>query len=154
MSDVTLVELRPRRLAAVRRQVLVGQVGQAFRTALDQVWAFLRRHPGLREDGHNVFLYEPGADGLLTVDFGVEVVRPFDGEGEVRCVTTPSGPAVECVHRGSYDRLGETHAALGRWCDEHGRPAGSHSLEIYGDPAGDPAAVETTVQYTLADGGR
>jgi hypothetical protein len=35
-------------LAAVRRRVLVGKVGSAWKPALDLVWAFLSHNQGLR----------------------------------------------------------------------------------------------------------
>jgi len=38
-------------LAAVRRRVLIGDVGRTWKPALDLVWEFLRRHEGLRSVG-------------------------------------------------------------------------------------------------------
>jgi len=68
-------------------------VGAAWRPALDKVWAFLRTKPDLRTDGHNVFLYHHPArrDMPMDVDFGVNVVRAFEPEGEVHAVETPAG---------------------------------------------------------------
>src|SRR5438477_403779 len=105
------------KLAAVRRQVAIGDVGVAWRPALDKVWDFLRRKPGLRTDGHNVFLYHHPArrDMPMDVDFGVEVVRAFESEGEVHAVETPAGEAAVAVHVGSYDRMKETHDAIHTW---------------------------------------
>ena len=83
--DVWLEVVAPRRLAAVRRRVPAGSVASAWRSALDQVWAFLRGQPGLRTDGHNVFLYHHAARAgdPMEVDFGVEVTRSFSPSGEV-----------------------------------------------------------------------
>src|SRR5580765_1587164 len=105
------------KLAAVRRQVAIGDVGTAWRPALDKVWAFLRTKPGLRTDGHNVFLYHHPArrDMPMDVDFGVEVVSAFEPEGEVRGVETPAGVAATAVHVGSYDRIKEAHDAIHAW---------------------------------------
>src|SRR5690242_10829038 len=102
---------KPRMLAAVRRQVSIGQVGMAWRPALDLVWTFLRKYPDLRSDGHNVFLYHhPAARHLpMEVDFGVEIVRPFERSGEVYLVETPGGSVVSALHVGPYERMGETH---------------------------------------------
>jgi len=58
MSDsVNLQTVHRRKLAAVRREVAPGAVGSAWRPALDKVWEFIRSNPGLRTDGHNIFLY-------------------------------------------------------------------------------------------------
>ncbi len=71
---VNVQTVHPRKLAAVRREVAPGAVGSAWGSALGKVWEFIRSQPGLRTDGHNVFLYhhpkEPGAPILC--DFGVE----------------------------------------------------------------------------------
>jgi GyrI-like small molecule binding domain len=137
-------------IAAVHARLPIGGVAGAFRQPLDRVWAFLRAHPGLRTDGHNLFLYHHGARGELSVDFGVQVVRPFDGDGDVQCIATPAGRVASTVHRGPYDRLGDAHAALVAWCEHGGRAVGDASWEIYGDWSDDPALLETTVVYRLA----
>jgi effector-binding domain-containing protein len=146
------MEVEPRLLAAVRRQARVGEVARAFGPALGQVWTFLRAHPGLREGGHNVFLYHhptlPGAP--MEVDFGVEVTRAFEPEGEVRCVSTPGGRAALVVHRGPYERMGEAHAALHAHLATHGLSIGSASWEVYGDHEDDAEKLETTIVYVIA----
>jgi tetratricopeptide (TPR) repeat protein len=150
---VTLEHIPSRILAAVRRTPRRGEIGKAFGPALDLVWPYLRAHPGLRTDGHNVFLYHHVDDpDALPVDFGVEVTRRFepdDPAGEIRCVETPSGEAAVVVHRGPYTGLHEAHAAIDRWCAANGRRIGGFSLEIYGDWTDDPTQLETTIQYLL-----
>ncbi len=94
-ADVHVEVVSPRLLAAVGREVAAGRVQQAWRPALDQVWAFLRSQPGLRTDGHNIFVYHhPAGDGApVQAEFGVEVTREFAASGEVRPVWTPGGEA-------------------------------------------------------------
>jgi effector-binding domain-containing protein len=139
------------KLAAVRRQVAIGDVGAAWRSALDKVWDFLRTGPGLRTDGHNVFLYHhPARRGTpMEVDFGVEVVHAFEPEGEVHAVETPAGEAAVAVHVGSYDRMIETHDAIHTWGAINNRAFAGKSWEIYGDWFEDPAKLETTIVYLL-----
>jgi effector-binding domain-containing protein len=118
---------------------------------LGKVWEFLRSQPGLRTDGHNIFLYQhptqPGAPILC--EFGVEVTRTFETAGEVHGAETPGGEAAVAVHRGPYNRMNEAHEAIGRWMAAHRRESAGHSWEIYGDPTPDPADTETTVVYLL-----
>jgi effector-binding domain-containing protein len=147
--EVTVQTLPPRILASVQRRVAIKDIPTAFKPALDQVWAFLRKNPGLRTDGHNVFLYHHESPAIMPIDFGVEVVRPFVGEGEVACVTTPSGEAAVVVHRGLYSKLFDAHQALHQWCAANNRKIGAHSLEVYGDWTDDPQKLETTVEYLL-----
>jgi effector-binding domain-containing protein len=147
--QVKVETLSPRILAAVRRRVAMGDVPKAFKPALDQVWAFLAKHKGLRTNGHNIFLYHHENPQIMPIDFGVEVVREFPAEGEVSCVTTPAGEAAVVLHRGPYSELAVAHKALHEWCRANGRTIGAHSLEIYGDWSSDPNNLETTIAYFL-----
>jgi effector-binding domain-containing protein len=138
-------------LAAVRRKVAIGGVGAAWRPALDKVWEFLRAHPELRTDGHNVFLYHhPSCRNLpMDVDFGVAVVREFEPEGEVRPAETPAGEVAIAVHVGPYERMKKTHDAIHAWRAANNRAFAGMSWEIYGDASDDPAKNETTIAYLL-----
>jgi effector-binding domain-containing protein len=150
--DISVEVVQPRKIAAVRRQVTIGAVGSAWKPALDQVWSFLRGQPGLRTDGHNIFLYHhPARRGnAMDVDFGVEVTRSFSASGEVFETTTPAGEAAIAVHRGGYDRLQETHHAIHHWAESQGRTFAGRSWEIYGDWSDDPSKLETMVVYLLS----
>jgi effector-binding domain-containing protein len=149
--SVTVQIVRARTLAAVRREVPLGGVGAVWGAAVGKVWDFLRSQPGLRTDGHNIFLYhqppEPGA--LLRCDFGVEVTRDFEPAGEVHPTETPAGEAAVAVHRGPYSRMNEAYEAIGRWMAANGRESAGTTWEIYGDPTPDPVDTETTILRLL-----
>ncbi|HEY6244509.1 MAG TPA: GyrI-like domain-containing protein [Pyrinomonadaceae bacterium] len=138
-------------LAAVRRQVRIGEVGGAWKPALDLVWSFLRQHEGLRTDGHNCFLYHHPAQGeaAMVAHFGVQVIRPFPNEDEIVCTETPAGEVVMTTHIGSYAKLGAAHQAINSWRKENGRTFGFCSWEIYGDWTDDETKLETQVIYLL-----
>jgi effector-binding domain-containing protein len=151
-TNVSIQIVQPRLLAAVRRQVRIPEIAGAWKPALDKVWAFLQQHPGLRTDGHNVFLYHHPADMKLPmdIDFGVQVTRTFEREGEVFAVETPAGKVVTALHVGPYERLGETHAAIHAWAAANKVSFAGKSWEIYGDWTSDAAKLETHVEYLLA----
>jgi effector-binding domain-containing protein len=152
MPDSVSVQIvQPRILAAVRREVLPGEVGSAWGPALGKVWDFIRSQPGLRTDGHNIFLYhQPQERGaLILCEFGVEVTRRFETAGEVYATATPGGEAALAVHRGPYNRMNEAYLALEKWTAANGRELAGHSWEIYGDPTPDPADTETTIVQLL-----
>src|SRR5215471_18837907 len=112
--SVKLETVYPRKLAVVRREVAPGAVGSAWGPALGNVWEFIRSHPGLWTDGHNVFLYHHPTlpDAPIVCEFGVEVTRMFEPAGEVYATQTPEGEAAVAVHRGPYNRMGENHDAI------------------------------------------
>lgn len=150
-AKVTVQTVSARKLAAVRRRVPISSVAMVWRPALDEVWAFLRAHPGLRTDGHNVFVYHHPAsrEAPMDVDFGVEVIRAFDREGDVAPTETPAGEVALAVHVGGYDQLRLTHDAIHAWRAQAGRTFAGTSWEIYGDWSDDTTKLETTVCYLL-----
>jgi effector-binding domain-containing protein len=140
-----------RPIAAVRRQVAIGEVSSVWRPALDQVWAFLRRHEGLRTGGHNVFVYHhPTRSGdPMEVDFGVEVTGAFASEGVVVFAHTPAGLVASTLHVGPIAMLADANDAIESWCATHKRALGGASWEIYGDPGTD-GSLDVRVFYLLA----
>ncbi|MDB5441228.1 MAG: hypothetical protein JWM33_3655 [Caulobacteraceae bacterium] len=149
---ITIQQVESQLLAAVHRRVLAGGVGAVWKPALDQVWAFLRERPELRDGGHNLFLYghPRGPREPMEVEFGVQVIGDFAPHGEVRPVETPSGEAAVGLHVGPYSRLHETHAAIQAWMEANGRRSAGWSWEIYGDWSDDSTRLETTVVYLLS----
>jgi hypothetical protein len=149
--DVVIRTVSAQPLAAVRRRVRVADIGQTWKPALDLVWEFLRRHHGLRVDGHNCFLYHhPAArEAPMDIDFGVQVVRPFEAEGEVISAATPAGEVAMTTHVGSYVGLKGAHDAIHSWRANSGRNFAGYSWEIYGDWTNDETKLETDVVYLL-----
>lgn len=149
--SVDLQFVQPRKLAAVRREVQPGMVGTAWGPALNKVWDFIRSQPGLRSDGHNIFVYHHPArpHEPLVCEFGVEVTRAFETAGEVFATETQAGQAAVAIHRGPYNRMNETHDAIRKWMAANRRESAGHSWEIYGDPTPDPVDTETTIVYLL-----
>jgi effector-binding domain-containing protein len=149
--DVVVETAQVELVAAVRAKVPISGIARAWKPALDQVWAFLKENGGLRP-GHNLFLYHHAEhrNEAMNIDFGVQVARPFEREGNVQCVETPAGEVAKTVHVGPYDQLGNAHNAIHAWCATNNRKIARASWEIYGDWNNDPALLETTIKYLLA----
>jgi effector-binding domain-containing protein len=75
----------------------------------------------------------------LDVAIGFVVDRVVAGADEVEAGEIPAGEAVQCMHVGPFDRLGEAYAAVRSWMGErgleHAGPAFEHYLD---DPAETP----------------
>jgi effector-binding domain-containing protein len=149
--DIKLESVQSELIAAVRATVPLGDIPRAWKPALDQVWAFLKKHEEIGRQ-HNLFLYHhpERRNEAMNIDFGVQVTRMFEREGDVRCVQTPIGEVVTTVHIGPYQHLHAAHDALHAWCASHNRKIGPASWEIYGDWTDDPARQETTIKYLLS----
>jgi effector-binding domain-containing protein len=149
--NIVTKTVSPQTLAAVQRRAFPQDISRIWKPALDLVWEFLRRHEGLRVDGHNCFLYHhPSHRGeAMDIYFGVQVVRPFQSEGEVLSIDTPAGEVAMTTHVGSYDTLRVAHRAIHSWSATSGRAIGEYSWEIYGDWTDDTSKLETQVVYLL-----
>ena len=149
--DVVVETAQAELVAAVRAKVPVSDIARVWKSALDQVWAFLKT-AGELDPGHNLFLYHHPVrrNEAMNIDFGVQVTRRFEPRGEVRCIETPTGEVARTVHVGPYDRLGDAHNAIHAWCATNNRKIAQASWEIYGDWNDDPALLVTTIKYLLA----
>lgn len=148
--DVIVETVKPEFIAAVRVETRIGGIAQAWKPALDQVWAFLRTQPEITR-GHNLFLYHhpTSRDAPMLIDFGVQVDGLFEADGVVQCAQTPAGEVACATHVGPYARMGETHNAIHAWCAANGRTIGGASWETYGDWVEDETKLETVVRYLL-----
>ncbi|HEY2532192.1 MAG TPA: GyrI-like domain-containing protein [Xanthobacteraceae bacterium] len=148
---VTVVQVEAQPIAAARARTAARNIPARFKQPLDKVWKFLRQHPKLRAGGQNVFLYRHDVDsaGAMTIDFGVQVVSPFEADGDVFCAMTPAGEVATTTHYGPYAGLGSAHEAIHAWMKKNGRLDGGWSWEIYGDWNDNPEKLETRILYLL-----
>ena len=148
--DVVVEIAQPELVAATRATIPLGDIPRTWKPALDRVWAFLKTRRDL-DPGHNLFLYHHPAHRheAMNIDFGVQVMRPFEPEGDVRCIATPAGEVAKTVHVGPYDRLSDAHNAIHAWCAANNGKIAQASWETYADWTEDPALLETTIKYLL-----
>jgi effector-binding domain-containing protein len=147
--DVRLEHLASRPLAVVRRRATPQQLARVVPDACGTVWGVVRAQQ-LAGAGRHVALYW---DDAINLEVGVELDGPFAGHGEVVPSATPAGAVAMTTHSGPYDRLGEAHQAILRWCADHGHTLAGPSWEIYGhwtdDCDRDPTRIRTDVFYLL-----
>ena len=154
---VELVELPACPIAAIEARTTVEGLPATIGRLLDAVWAFLRASDLTTH--HNVVLYRGDlrAEDGGVIEVGVQVDRPFDDHDApdgVRSREIPAATVARAVHVGPYDRMGETHAAIHRWCEEHGHVVDGLSWEIYGDWNDDVSRLETECAWVVRTAGR
>jgi effector-binding domain-containing protein len=146
--EIRVEQAEPRAIASVRRRSRGDQLATVVPAACGYVWNFIKA-AGIANPGRHIAVYRDGEADRIDVEIGVELPAPFTGDGDVSCSATPDGPVATTVHVGPYDRLGEAHDAILRWCRDHHRDQAGPNWEIYGHWDDDPAKVRTEVFYLL-----
>jgi effector-binding domain-containing protein len=152
--EVDVVDIEACPLAAVRTHVTTATLGGEIGRLLDVVWTYVRASD--LDPNHSVVVYhgDPAGSGGTDIDVGVQVDRPFDGTtGDgLRCIELPATRVARALHRGPYDQMAPTYAAIDDHCRQHGLAFAGTSWEVYGDWNEDPALLETEIVFALAPG--
>jgi effector-binding domain-containing protein len=88
----------------------------------------------------------------MTIEVGMPIAAPATGGDGIAAIELPGGLAAVAIHRGHYEKLGDTHAAVARWIAEHGLEGASSPWEVYVTDPGetpDPADWQTEVIHPL-----
>jgi effector-binding domain-containing protein len=147
---VEVKQVESQMTAVVRCRAKQSELSKVVPQACGEVWAFVRSSH-LPHPGRNLALY---LDCEINLEVGVEVFQTFDGNERVSRSETPTGTVATTVHMGPYNRLGEAHEAIHRWCSENGHDLVGPSWEVYGHWDDDPAKVRTDVFYLLRANGK
>jgi effector-binding domain-containing protein len=137
-------------LAVVRRQATPGQLAALVPECCGIVWQAVKAQKAAA--GRHVAICW---DDSIRLEVGVELLGPFDDDGEVVRSETPGGMVASLTHLGPYHLLGAAHDAVRAFCETHGHRLAGPSWEIYGhwrpEWDADPSAIRTDVCYLLAD---
>jgi effector-binding domain-containing protein len=150
---VETATVAPRPTVVVRQTTTWQEFPRVWAQLLDEVYGHVRPRAELAtgtaegERWQNVMLY---ADDVPTVEVGVLVSGPFDGDGRVVASQLPGGQVARTVHRGDYAALGEAHDAVQRFATERGLELAGPRWEIYGHAQEDLADAETAIYYLLS----
>jgi len=139
----------------MRRRVRVGEVGKPWGPALDSCLGTFSA--AMKACGPTVIIVSftttlrPGEETMVA-DFGVQVVRPFEGAGESSLHRAPAGEVAMTTHIGSYGKLAAAHNA-NQFVARGGWPESACSWEIYGDWTDDEAKLESRSSICCFDAG-
>ncbi len=143
--QVHVEQVVPQLTAVVRCRASQRELAQVIPRACGEVWEFLRSR-NFPRPGRHLALY---LDDVMNIEVGVEVFQHFASTDRVICSSTPAGMVARAAHFGPYDRLGEAHGAVHRWCADHGHKLAGPSWEVYGHWNDDPAQLRTDVFWLL-----
>jgi effector-binding domain-containing protein len=137
-------------LVVVRRVVPSSTLAAVVPECCGIVWQVVKAQQV--RAGRHVAVY---LDDAIRVEIGVELLGgSFVDDDEVVGSATPAGAVASTTHLGPYDRLGEAHDAIHRWCAAHGHRLAGPRWEIYGhwrpEWDADPSQIRTDVCYLIA----
>jgi effector-binding domain-containing protein len=151
MGDIELNRTVARATAVVRAKVPLGEVPAFLSDAFAAVAEVLARQ-GVHVTGPPLALYRSVSGGAVEVEAGFPVATEVTPEGEVRPSGVPGGEAVESVHIGPYETLGDTYREMAGWMQRNRRRPAGLSWESYLTAPDDPAGPETLVVWPIAAG--
>jgi effector-binding domain-containing protein len=146
--DVHIEKFPGQNLAVVRQRATKPQLGGVIQQACGTVWNAIRTQQ--IKGGRHVAVY---FDDVINVEVGAEVDAPFAGAGEVVGSSLPAGEVATTTHFGPYQKLGDAHEAIHRWCEKNDREPVRPCWETYGhwidEWNRDPSKIRTDVYYLL-----
>lgn len=149
--QLTAVELTPQPMiyvstrSSMESQAIQQVVGDAF-TALGKFLGEAQVTPL----GPPMAIYGNWSEGQITTDVGfpVSAADAAKATGNVLAGSTPGGHAVKAIHKGSYEGMAATYAAIEAQMASAGIAQGTVSWEVYvGDPETTAAAELITEIY-------
>jgi AraC family transcriptional regulator len=150
--SITTKTLSPQPVLVVRRKVKPSEIAKTLGESFGQIGLYARR-AGIAMAGPPLTRYIEWGPGLLTIDAGMPIAAPTQGEDDIRADTLPGGLAAVTTHAGPYDQLSDAHAAVQQWIEAEGLIAEGAPWESYVTDPGDfpdPKDWKTEIFWPLA----
>ncbi|MHB1102866.1 MAG: GyrI-like domain-containing protein [Devosia sp.] len=155
---LTHVEFIPQPMIyfSARASMEPEQIGQLMTSTFETLGTFMGEAM-VTPLGPPLVVYRDWADGMMTVEIGFPVsdADAAKANGDINAGQTPGGHALKAIHRGSYDRLHDTYAAIEAEMKEASMQQSTLMWEIYfGEPGKTPDAdlvTEIYVQISAED---
>lgn len=146
-----LVTREPQACAVVRETVPMSELQGFFARAFGETMAVANRQ-GKQVVGPPFGLYFGMPTDTIDVAAGFPVEATIEAEGSVVPYELPGGRAVELVHMGPYDDLGQSYERLLTWMREQNLTPAEMMWESYlNEPRPDaPGATITVITWPVA----
>jgi len=133
MMDASIEDRKPIRVVFMRHVGPYHEVGNTWQKLMG--WAASRGMFGAMSRPIGICHDDPEITppDKLRYDACIGVPDKFEPEGEIGVQEIAGGPYAKTVHKGPYERIGQTYAALmGQWIPAQNRePANAPCLEVY-----------------------
>lgn len=151
-SEIEVQELPAQRVLRISERAAMEELSTVLPAAIHELAAYMKS-AAVTPEGPPAVLYSfPDETGELQVETCWPIGPGVEGDGRIEAVTLPACVALSVLHRGPYEELRHTHAALHELLAKHGVQGAGPAREVYlSDPAAvsDPADYETIVQYPV-----
>ncbi|MEM6676154.1 MAG: helix-turn-helix domain-containing protein [Planctomycetota bacterium] len=150
--DITRQSLDPSALLCKEVRCTHAEIAQSLAECLPAAFAYATQK-GIPLLGPPTTRYADWGPGVVTLQGGVPVPPGSEPGDGLMVVDLPAIDAAVTVHTGSYDGLGDAHAALETYLLENGLESGGPAIEIYLTDPGevpDPAEWKTMIQKPIA----
>jgi effector-binding domain-containing protein len=151
-EPITIVELRPQKVAGIRRTFPQSELGAFMSDAYPKLMGAIGAQ-GARPAGAPLARYfndDPSAFDLLAA---VPFEGAFEASGDVQVMELPGGKAAMTVHIGSYETLSAEYKRIMAWAKDRGTRLGDGPWEVYvNDPSNATQdQLRTEVYFPLAN---
>jgi effector-binding domain-containing protein len=135
MEEVTVIDVGPLNVVGARRRGAYHDVSKVLPELFKYVFS-----NGLQMTGPPVYLchelsMEEVERAMKEGNADLEVVIPVAGKvvekGDIKAYKIPGGKMAKVVHRGPYEKVGETYGRLFEWMGRNGKAPRGPFREIY-----------------------
>ena len=134
-----------------RREVKQEAIAEALGAMFPLVFQYATAQ-GIPFAGPPTARYPSFGPGLITIEAGMPVAGPGEGEGGIELGSLVGGDVVTTIHKGPYDDLNLGHEAIQEWLKENNEEASGAPWEAYLTDPGevpDPADWLTEITWPL-----
>lgn len=149
MSNCSIVAVERQLTAVVKIEAPMNALMQAHQSARAKINAALPKLD-VGPLGLTCTRWRPPVDGVMSMEPGTIVAKPFAELDDVVPSDLPAGRAAHFVLKGSFEGLGAAWQKLFEWCAAEKLQLAGLNWEVYGAPASDPAQQETYLYAKLA----
>lgn len=150
-TDPQLVTLKPATVAVMREVIPMNEMPHFIDRAFQATMAAAQAQ-GIAVVGPPVSVYYGTPTTTVDMAAGFPTAQPVATSGNVFAMMLPGGRAVQMLHIGSYDSLGQSYERLMAWVGEQGLKPAEVMWEVYlTEPIPDaPESWQTLIVWPLA----